>query len=479
MQHLVKKQTIELFMPKDLDAFGMQHLAGKHVNNEVLLLLEQVFDELCDDGTLIEIDRLEINIGEVSEKDMRQQKWNEEILTRIRKQLYVKIGKDGKESGGTGHKRAPAALGVVRQWLFYMRKGYLPWNALQINEVWYQQVLEALAVDVAGTAALKKMIADDARVSRRIVLQHTEAFLVALLKIITATNQDSLPAAIAELQGLAIRLQGETLPASDTQTVRNNIWQQLIQFSITTGGMDTRRLIEKILVENFSATNQWQELLSYASSCLPVILPVMKRIAENIEQPVNEKPNKRSTDNKTDKEISVENDDAIDEDGMFVQHAGLVLVHPFISRLFKKLELVNEGKFETALKQQKALYVLYYLATGIPSAEEHELVVAKILCNWPLDMPVEKNIMLTEGEMEEADNMLEAAIGQWTVLKSTSLDGLREGFLQRSGKITKRNDKLYLQVEATAIDVLLDQLPWNMGMIKLPWMKNLLWVEWR
>jgi hypothetical protein len=36
-----------------------------------------------------------------------------------------------------------------------------------------------------------------------------------------------------------------------------------------------------------------------------------------------------------------------------------------------------------------------------------------------------------------------------------------------------------LQVEANTADILLDQLPWGISMIKLPWMGMMLWVEWR
>ena len=92
---------------------------------------------------------------------------------------------------------------------------------------------------------------------------------------------------------------------------------------------------------------------------------------------------------------------------------------------------------------------------------------------------MQKNIELSKAALLEADNMLQAAIDQWKFLKNTSPTGLREGFLQRSGKYFTRNDKLYLQIESDSIDVLLDQLPWNIGIIKLPWMKDMLWVEWR
>jgi hypothetical protein len=107
------------------------------------------------------------------------------------------------------------------------------------------------------------------------------------------------------------------------------------------------------------------------------------------------------------------------------------------------------------------------------------MVVAKVLCAWPVDEPVGKHIELSLAELIEADNMLEALVENWAILKNTSIDGLREGFIHRDGKLFRKNGQLILHVEGDTIDVLLDQLPWNISMIKLPWMKELLRVEWR
>ena len=60
-----------------------------------------------------------------------------------------------------------------------------------------------------------------------------------------------------------------------------------------------------------------------------------------------------------------------------------------------------------------------------------------------------------------------------------SKNKILKGFLQRSGKLFSKDDKLYLQVEQSAIDILLDHLPWNLSVIKLPWMPDILRVEWR
>jgi len=94
-------------------------------------------------------------------------------------------------------------------------------------------------------------------------------------------------------------------------------------------------------------------------------------------------------------------------------------------------------------------------------------------------MPVGPAEELTTEYIIEADGLLEAAIAQWEILQNTSVSGLREGFLQRPGMLFSKNGDFYLRIEKSSIDVLLDYLPWNLGMIMLPWMKILLRVEWR
>jgi hypothetical protein len=156
-----------------------------------------------------------------------------------------------------------------------------------------------------------------------------------------------------------------------------------------------------------------------------------------------------------------------------------VLLHPFLNNLFRRLNLVSEGNFIDTTAHQKALYILNYLSTGKITADEHELVIAKVLCAYPLQETVDSEIKYSKEELDEADNLLMAAIQQWEILKNTTPSGLREGFLQRKGKLFTREDDLYLQVETSSIDVLLDHLPWNLGMVKLPWMNGILRVEWR
>ena len=51
-----------------------------------------------------------------------------------------------------------------------------------------------------------------------------------------------------------------------------------------------------------------------------------------------------------------------------------------------------------------------------------------------MQRPIDANIEFTQSELNEANCLLLAAIAMGS-LKGTSPEGLREGFLQRSGKL--------------------------------------------
>ncbi len=164
--------------------------------------------------------------------------------------------------------------------------------------------------------------------------------------------------------------------------------------------------------------------------------------------------------------------------GLYITQAGLVLLHPFIQTYLDAVGLLVEDAFRDRQTQQQALYLLHYLATGQTAAPEPELVLPKLLCGWPLNDPVAPDPDLPDATLAEGEALLQTVIGHWQALKNTSPDGLREGFLQREGKLTCTDNGWKLRVEQKAIDVLLSRLPWGISMVTLPWMDGLLAVEW-
>jgi hypothetical protein len=162
-------------------------------------------------------------------------------------------------------------------------------------------------------------------------------------------------------------------------------------------------------------------------------------------------------------------------EGIYVDCAGIVLLHPFLPMLFKRREIAVDDRI---VQPDRALALLHFLATGQARAPEHALVLPKLLCGMEPSVLAGAPVELDEEERREAESLLQAAIDYWPALGQTSLDGFRGNFLVRPGKLSKRGDDDLLQVEKQAWDILLGQLPWGIGMVRLPWMARMLWVEW-
>jgi hypothetical protein len=168
-----------------------------------------------------------------------------------------------------------------------------------------------------------------------------------------------------------------------------------------------------------------------------------------------------------------------DKDSIYIHNAGLVILHPFLSTYFNRLNMIKDGDFMTEEFRHRAVHLLQYLAFGTENNEEHELVLNKILCNIPIDQPISSGISLTELERKVSGELLNAVLVQWEKLKNTSAESFQASFIQRNGALSRIQDNWNLKVEDRGYDVLLDTLPWGLGMIKTPWMTEFIYVEWR
>jgi len=595
MRHLIKKQLIELNVNAGLDAFRMQHLISNHYNHKILPAIESIFNEYCREDEVLKLDKLEIDLGEIPVTEMEEIYLSENVVLKFKTKLREKLA---LVSAGTTVARESKEMNNCRQWIAYMQTGYLPWNALEINEVWHQQVLETLATDFAIITLLRNLILNNSFARHRIALQYPDAFLTKLVEIITAKNQQQLPDIAAELNTIINVLNKYVKPPMYGRiALIKEIWQQVLFAAANDpGNFSIETFVSKFLqiytaslpVETFSQ----KDLLSQVTLLQPALntlfkekttihfiknlstdsddisqkenIPVIekekiftddtnevginepeKKIDGNLKNEANNtkegkisakiqpSQNKLSVDKETDvhaplaerirdktgeDKINIErtgltfeqvNDkqsikspvkseatfsgnksteehignkplnELIPDDGIFISHAGIVISHPFLIHLFGRLHWLHNKKFVDEEKREKAVFLLHYLASGQRNAVEHSLVLYKILCAYPLEMPMPVEVIFTEEELTEATDMLTALILQWSKLQNTSIEGLRDGFLQRKGKLFIKNTEAVVQVETSAIDVLLDYLPWNLSLIKLPWMKEKLRIEWR
>lgn len=168
----------------------------------------------------------------------------------------------------------------------------------------------------------------------------------------------------------------------------------------------------------------------------------------------------------------------IRDEKLYVNNAGLILLHPFLPFCFTQLGWLQDGQFIDEIAQQRAIHLLQYMACGQEGHAEHLLTLNKIMCNYPLEETLPYEVGLTAAEKAMADQLITVVMNNWDTMKNASLDGFRGSFLIRDGALWQEEEDWWLRVEPRGYDVLLQSLPWGIGMIKNTWMTNYIHSEW-
>ncbi|MCW3109294.1 MAG: hypothetical protein JWQ09_3800, partial [Segetibacter sp.] len=166
------------------------------------------------------------------------------------------------------------------------------------------------------------------------------------------------------------------------------------------------------------------------------------------------------------------------EDVFYVINSGIVILHPFLEPYFIELELMENKEFLSEDLRSRGVLLLHYLATGNEEVAEFDLTLQKILCGFLLEETLPAQIELTEKEKAESAKLLQSVTDYWPPLKNTSAEGLQTSFLQREGKLSLTDNGWLLVIEQKTIDILLGKLPWGFSTIRLPWMKEIVSVDW-
>jgi hypothetical protein len=163
----------------------------------------------------------------------------------------------------------------------------------------------------------------------------------------------------------------------------------------------------------------------------------------------------------------------------FVNNAGLVLVAPFLPRLFSGLHLVENSKFKNTGCRIRAVRLTQFIVDERIDTPENALMLNKLLCGMNGTESVPSMTSVTKDEQEEITSMFNEILRYWKVLSKTSMCGLREAFLQREGRLQINEEMSNLHVVGKAIDILIDRIPWSISNIRQPWMERPIYVTWR
>jgi len=480
MQHVIKKQIISLQLEESLDSFRLQQQISDYFWREMLPLLEKEFDRISVEGEVVSLDRVEIDLGVILKDEVNTMVWDTNIISQLRKEIEALETEQLITTAEPGIRLARSDSSF-QAWLFYMQQGFLPWNVLSTDETWYEQVLDELVDNQHRINRLQQAMFTNEVMLLRIVRQHPLSFLLELVEILRAEKHAELFKEVEEIYAQII-VPGGANPkkagikySEQRSAAMRAIYESTIREMLTSASSSTAGLASLAPAMLQSLKQKWnavKDLKEPTSSTGKPAAEIRPPSFQNLQKmPVSS----------TEADI-IEADvymEQLKDDGIYVDGIGLVLVHLFIPALLELVGFTNNKQFIDLRAQERAVYLLHYVTTGKKDAEEHELLIPKLLCAFDPSLPINIGVKLLKWHYKEADHMLKAAIAAWGILKKTSPDGLREGFLKRKGKVYLGNERIHFLVEKSGIDVLLDQLPWTLSILKYPWLKDFIKIEWR
>lgn len=472
MTHLIRQQFLQVeFDGSENEAIALQRRLSGLCRKELLPAIEAVLDRFSVGEKHLYLDRLEVDLGTLSGERLES-----DLAASLALALEKQLREELPPPDAPSQHMSPAE-NLADGFLHFLEHGTLPWSVRLPSGLDLEQAMIGCLREIAATNDSRKVFSDApsllaaASVRKRLVLQFSESFLNTLLTFFSPQVTETVGAALQKLEGL---------PGGDAavKRFRQEVWEHA--FLLVASGMT---LPERELV-----ALAWRSFQEQETSCeqlaarvelrWPGVTGRMKPAPEAAEPvgPVSKKASPGEAAQVGSKPDATVREHPEAGEGIFLDNAGVVLLHPFLPQFFRALGVATEDEL---LQPERALGLLHYLATGSGTAPEYELMLPKVLCNVPLQAPVASEPELGAAEREEADALLSAMIRHWGALGDSSPDALRGTFLVRPGKLTLRRDGDWqLQVEAMTCDLLLEQLPWGISMIKLPWMDRVLWVEW-
>jgi hypothetical protein len=425
MTHQIRQQFLEVELTgTEAEGLEIQRLLPELYYRKLLPAIEKAFDQSFPENQVLKIDRLEIDAGSINLDRLRQDFADsaiQEILKTLRADIYNN-SKSSERSNRELHDQKTIPENLSDSFLYFLKTGMLPWS-YRLKD---GKTLEGELIDAINTRWSDK-----------------------------------------DVRYFTSRIQEALLGAATFKRFVNQFSQSFRAQVLSLISNEIAALTERIYsIEELEALSQ-EELLRFNRSLFESAFSLESGIA-NLKSELQENSLTKKTHASSVSEADIE--------GIYIENAGLVLLHPFLSLYFEALGVITG---DGMLQPDRALCLLHFLATGQRQAPEYELVLPKILCGLSIFDPISSVEDISENESIESIALLTSVIIHWSALKNTSPDTLRGTFLMRPGKLFLREDGDWLlQVESQNFDILIDQLPWGISMIKLPWMKQMLIVEW-
>ncbi|GGG26277.1 hypothetical protein GCM10011344_28750 [Dokdonia pacifica] len=471
--HIIHKVYLELTTSSVSEAKKIKENIGSFLNTEVFPLLEKQMDAIDKEipEYTIQLDQIHVEIAEKNIRLNDDLKYTliERVETETKKELQT-INDNHKTEDSIVRKRKLGNKNEhqLETFIHFLKTGTNPWWSNEsITQLVLPKNFKKLLTTRDFIPKVVRVLRDE-KVRSRFINQLTMASVKELCLAI-AQKSEILNIKEAEVQKISKR------PIQQQQ----GIWEVILTAIAHQEAVDVTAIIvavkEAVDLSKHTQKQSQEKTISRenqetANSTQDTDQTKQQTVDKKlIEALVNPKKEEVAT-----RETSIKNEEVIE--GEYVQNAGLVLIHPFLKHFFSHCNLLDEDK---QLKDpERCAHLLHYIATGRTKQAESDMVFEKFLCNIPINQSINRNITITKKQKEQVNTLLNAVNENWGALKKTSHALLQNEFLQRLGKIEKNSSGITIQIEKKTQDILLKKLSWGMGLIRLPWKKEFLYVNW-
>ncbi|MEM7105402.1 MAG: contractile injection system tape measure protein [Bacteroidota bacterium] len=516
MDHIIQRQVIEINLDQEpKNGYQFQSDIIDLIESEVMPKLGEWLDEVAPANEYVMIDKLELDLGVISPR-MLNSELSDKIFENFKQQIKGIIENSKTSNQSKSNIGKPKNQTLSDALIFFLDTGTLPWWSPEttVKKLTTYFVQETREFEwLVAQPGLYTLLKDDKKRQRfssqlpteliwQIIFPHPGFRPQIEIAQIKKSVFESLETAFDEIN----RWSPENLEriffsaiVELTFTDSEELFWQTIINSVSRKINKPKKTIVSVLLNRFTVKQAENKSFSILDTLQKSLEKIEKQLGPAKSQGrkeqlmsgkiVNEDASlETSTKSGENEKGGVDKKELqkrgrkkiwIPEEGLFIENAGLVLLWPYFGFFFKELELTKDDAFVSELTQQKAVCLMHWVATKVLEPTEEQLIVPKLLCNWPIDEPLITDWQFSEKEIRETETLLKAVIKNWGALGNVSPDGLREGFIQRNGMLKPKDDDHWLlQIEQKTIDVLLGKLPWGLGVVRLPWQDYIIHVEW-
>ncbi|MEM9824195.1 MAG: contractile injection system tape measure protein [Bacteroidota bacterium] len=458
-QHLIHRQILDLRLDSKANAFQIQGQFKDWYGQQFLPVLEEVFAQISE-GRQIRLERLHFDFGRFNAEfnSLSRAALRDLILDQLIQQLPELFDAHYPKKSGivqvvdNHHSRCEA-------FLFFLKNGRLPWWQANVNPGILDELLDAVVQ--SNAAAFTRFFNSQwtETIQNRLLKQYQPEQIFRLLGLINPVVAKEAKIAFAIFREIEANKNGTPIAKELLSFPLPPFIPLMIQMLRQQNDIAFEAIL-KTFIQLITKKSRYPLLLTLAQfkSILPLKWPqttalhaaldhliaeqkrqsksgqavqfrdtftkdkVRAKTAQSSEEIAESSSRDRAQpEDQKDLLLAQEVDtpsnasqlvhkeqymlDAIGEEGVLVEKAGLVLLWPYLGSFFRRLGLLDGLQFKDEWAQERAVILSYYLAEETATAEEYLMLVPKLLCAWPLHLPVDRTFQIREEEKADPHRM--------------------------------------------------------------------------